>query len=112
MESYAISGQTAEKVANTLVHEFVCRYGAPLEIHSDQGRSFESVLFQQVCELLEIEKTRSAPYRPSSNGLVERFNGTLGKMLRCFAANNPTDWDVYLPALTAAYRSTCYGIYA
>ena len=108
MESYAINGQTAETVANTLVHEFVCRYGAPLEIHSDQGRAFESVLFQQVCELLEIEKTRSAPYRPSSNGLVERFNGTLGKMLRCFAVNNPTEWDVYLPALTAAYRSTIH----
>ena len=68
--------------------------------------NFESRLFQEICHLLEIKKTRSTPYRPQSNGLIERFNRTLGKMIRSFIASNIYDWDVHIPLLTAAYRST------
>ena len=80
IEAYAIPDQQAETVARRLVHDFIARFGVPLELHSDQGRNFESQLFQEICSLLEIKKTRSTPYRPQSNGLIERFNRTLGKM--------------------------------
>lgn len=36
---------TAQNVADKLVTEFICRYGTPLRIHTDQGREFESKLF-------------------------------------------------------------------
>lgn len=42
VEAYALPDQTAETVADKLVHEFCLRYGFPLEIHSDQGRNFET----------------------------------------------------------------------
>ena len=77
MEAYPIPDQQAETVARKLVNEFISRFGVPLEIHSDQGRNFESELFQHVCSELGITKTRTTPYRPSSNGLVERFNRIL-----------------------------------
>ena len=108
MESYPLPDQKAETVAQTLVNEFICRYGAPLEINMDHGRNFQNAIFQQTCNLFGAKTTRSTPYHPSSNGLIERFNGTLAKMLRCFTAENPTQWDLYLPALTAAYRSTVH----
>ena len=76
-----------------------------MEIHTDQGRNFESDLFQEVCHLLDIHKTRTAPYHPSSNGLVERFNQTLARLIRCYVDDNQGDWDLHLPLLTAAYRS-------
>ena len=56
-----------EFVAGVVVREFVARFGCPLEIHTDQGRNFESVLFKEMCELLEIGKTRNTSYRPSAN---------------------------------------------
>ncbi len=105
VEGYPLPDQTAETVARTLVHEFVCRFGAPLELHSDQGRNFESSLFSEVCKLMEIRKTRSTPYHPESNGLVERFNRTLASMIRCQVEDNIDDWDLQIPLLTAAYRS-------
>ena len=105
VEAYALPDQTAATTANTLVYQFISKYGIPLEIHTDQGRNFESDLFQEVCHLLDIHKTRTAPYHPSSNGLVERFNQTLARLIRCYVDDNQGDWDLHLPLLTAAYRS-------
>ncbi|XP_060596675.1 protein NYNRIN-like [Ruditapes philippinarum] len=108
MEAYAIPNQNAENVSHKLVMEFISRYGIPLELHSDQGRNFESDLFKEVLNLLEIKKTRTTAYRPSSNGLIERFNGTLGKMIQKYINSNPINWDKHINLLLAAYRSTVH----
>ena len=67
VECYALSDQTAERFARTLVSEFIVRFRCPLELHSDQGRNFESRMFKEVCDLLKIVNTRTTPYRPSAN---------------------------------------------
>ena len=54
------------------MREVVCRYGVPLELHSDQGRNFESTVFAEMCSLLGIGKTRTTPYHPQSDGMVRR----------------------------------------
>lgn len=106
MEAYAIPHQHADMVAQKLVMEFIARFGIPLELHTDQGKNFESDLFKSVCKLLQINKTRTTAYHPSSNGLIERFNKTLGGMIKTFVNKNVTDWDQYLSLLLAAYRTT------
>ena len=108
VEAYPIPDQTAETVAHRIVYEFISRFGCPLDIHSDQGTNYESKLFQEVCRLLEINKTRSSPYHAQSNGGVERFNRTLLDMIAAYVNENHTDWDIHLPLLTAAYRSSTH----
>ena len=72
-EAFALPNQEAEVVARAFVEGFACRYGIPQELHTDQGRNFESRLLKEVCRLLEIRKTRTTPLRPQSDGMVERF---------------------------------------
>ena len=108
VEAYPLPDQQAETVAQQLVMEFIARLGCPLELHSDQGRNFQSVLFAELNHLLGITRTRTSPYHPSGNGLVEKFNQTLGRMILSFIDLNKSDWDLYLPLLTAAYRSTVH----
>ena len=103
IEAYAVPDFSAKTVAEKLVFEFFSRFGVPLDLHSDQGRNYESTLFKEVCKLLDINKTRSSAYHPESNGMCERFNRTLLDMIAVYT--NQTDWDVYLHMLTAAYRS-------
>ncbi len=42
VEAFPVPDQGAETTAKTLVYEFISRFGAPLELHTDQGRNFES----------------------------------------------------------------------
>ena len=92
-------------MAKILVEEIVTRYGVPIYIHSDQGSQFESALFQEMCRLLGIRKTRTTPYHPKSDGMVERFNRTLVTMLSGYVNEHQSDWDVYIPYVMMAYRS-------
>lgn len=107
-EAYAVPNHTAMTVADKLLTEFICCYGTPRQIHTDQGREFESELFKALCEKLGIEKTRTNPYRPQSDGLVERFNRTLIQMLSAFVNEKKNDWDDHLPYLMMAYRATVH----
>ena len=101
-EAYAIPRQDAEMVAEVLVNEFVCRFGVPLELHSDQGTNFESAVFKEMCRLLGIRKTRTAPLHPQSDGMVERYNRTLKTQLSLFVEEHQRDWDKHVPMLLMA----------
>ena len=108
VKAYPLIDQTAQTVADTLVTQWVCRYGMPLVIHNDQGRNYESILFKEMCRLLDIEKTRTSRYRPQSDGLVERVNRTLRQMLRAVVSDFGSDWDDHLPYILLVYRSTVH----
>ena len=67
-----------------------------------------SSLMCQLCRLFNIKKLNTTPYHPKANGLVENFNGTLSKMLKCYAQEEPTDWDRHIPYVLFAYRESIY----
>lgn len=107
-EAFPIPNQEAKTVAKVLVEGWVCRLGAPRTVHTDQGRNFESTLFKEMCQLLNIHKTRTTPYHPQSDGMVERFNRTLLSMLSLFVEENQSNWDALLPYVMLAYRSSVH----
>ncbi|KAL7848366.1 hypothetical protein AOLI_G00230840 [Acnodon oligacanthus] len=96
----------APMVAEVLTAEWVCRYGVPQTLHSDQESNFESDVFRRMCELLGIKKTHTTPFRPQSDGQVERFNATLQKILATTAERCRWDWDLMTPLAVMAYRAT------
>ena len=107
-EAIALPDISAATVASAFVDVFVCRYGAPISLHTDQGPQFTSQLFTHVCDLLGIYKTRTSPYRPQSDGLVERMNRTLAAMLSVHVDSHHSDWDVHLQRCSFAYRSSVH----
>ena len=44
------------------------------------------------------------PYHTQANELVERFSGTLKKMLKAYAVSVPLKWDDHLPYVLFAYK--------
>lgn len=107
-DSFAMPNMEAQTVAKILVEEVFAKLGVPRILHSDQGRQYESNLFQELCALLHIEKTRTSPYHPQSDGMVERFNKTLATMLSAYVNDHQTNWDESLPYVMQAYRSAVH----
>ena len=107
-EAYPMKDMEAQTVACILVNEFICRLGVPDTIHTDQGRNFESKLIKELCQMLGIKKTRTTPYHPQSDGMVERFNRTLLNMLSIVVGEDEMSWDLQLPLLLLAYRTSVH----
>lgn len=108
MEAYPIPNQEAITVAEKLVDEMFCRFSLPDQLHSDQGKQFESTLLREICKLLNIKKTRTTPYHPQCDGLVERFNRTLLSMLATTTKNDPFNWEGRLRKVCFAYNSSVH----
>lgn len=87
------------------MNEVIGRWGCPLDLHSDQGRNYESHIFAELCRLLEIRKTRTSAGNPRCNGQTERFNRTLLRMIKAYLKGQQRDWDKNLGCLAAAYRT-------
>jgi len=87
------------------VDNWVARYGAPAVITTDQGRQFEGSLFKALSNLLGSAKTRTSPYHPASNGLIERWHRTLKTAITC--KGNARGWLDALCVVLLGLR-TCY----
>ena len=90
-EAYPIPNQEATTITSKLTDEFFFCFSPPEQLHSDQGRNFESAVIAEVCKLLGVAKTRTTPYHPQSDGLVERFNRTLLDMLATAVHEQPVE---------------------
>ena len=106
VECVPLPSQIAEVMARAAIDEFFSRFGCPLQLFSDQGRNFESKLFEALCDALQIHKTRTTPYRPSANGQSERFNRTLMDAVRCFQGKSQNKWDQHVQQIAGAIRAS------
>ena len=106
VEAWALVRHTAADVAGVLVRDYFSRYGAPERIHTDQGSEFTSKLMKSICQLWNIKKTRTAPYTPWSDGMVERCNRTILGMIAHYVGQSRDDWDEHLWSVVMAYNAT------
>ena len=107
-EAYPLKDKTAPSVADVLMDIWLPRYGFPEFLHSDQGKEFENAMIHTLSELLGTVKTKTTPYHPCSDGLVEHFNRTLLAMLAMFVSREHDNWDDLLPFMMLAYNTTVH----
>lgn len=69
---------------------------------TDQGRQFESVLFQEFAKIMGISKLRTSPYHPAANGLIERQHRTIKAAIKCHTVSN---WVKALPTVLLGLRT-------
>lgn len=100
--------QSAKQVARQLWDHYFCVYGFPDRIHSDQGANFESQLIREMLQVAGVKKSRTTAYHPMGNGTAERFNRTLGNMIRSLPPRSKEKWSQLLQTLTFAYNCTAH----
>ncbi len=94
-EAVPLRSITARAVAEGLWSIF-SRTSVPEKMLSDQGGQFCGKVVGELSKMLGIERVRTSPYHPQTNGTVERFHGTLKSILgKC--VDEGKDWVEQLP---------------
>jgi len=106
LEAWPIPNQETKTIAKTLLNELFFHFSLPDQILSDQGQQFESRVMEELCKLLQIEKSRTAPYHPQGDGLVERANCILLSILSKVVDEHKETWEVYLRPICMAYNTS------
>ncbi|GBN33296.1 Pro-Pol polyprotein, partial [Araneus ventricosus] len=102
-EALPLTSLTAKATCEALLTIFM-RTGVPNVIASDNGTNFNASLTQEFEKRMGSSPRFSTPLHPESNGLVERFNQTLKKMLHHVILEEPRSWHTKIPFVLWAYR--------
>ncbi|KAG2944156.1 hypothetical protein C6341_g13158 [Phytophthora cactorum] len=81
-EAFAVKKLDSVTFVEVMVNGVVARHGIPPKLLSAYGSNFTSEVANSFYQTLGIKKLYGAAYHPQTQGLVERFNGTLIGMLR------------------------------
>ena len=65
----------------------------PTKVLTDNGSEFRCGQFNEALSSFGIRHIYSTPYKPSSNGLVERSNRTTIQLLKGLIRENVEAWD-------------------
>ena len=80
-EAVPTSRITAKDIAKFVFNNIYCRFGVPLEIISNRGLGFRGDLVKELMGKLGVKYRHSTPYYPQCNGLVEKINGMICKII-------------------------------
>ena len=100
---------TTQVITDWLQETIICRFGSPKEIMTDRGSQLESKDCVEWMKSAGIDHLLSTPYHHQTNGVVERFNGTLEGRLRT-SAESTNEWDEVLEKSLLSYRTTIHSV--
>ena len=106
VQAYVTQNQTARTTARELYNEYFSVFGFPQRLMSDQGTGFTSKVIAAMCSLLGIEKIRTTPYHPQSNGSAERVHQMLRRMIGKLDPEKCQKWLAHLGSVLIAYNAT------
>ncbi|XP_018362821.1 PREDICTED: uncharacterized protein LOC108761002 [Trachymyrmex cornetzi] len=67
VEAVPLKNIRSKTIAEAFLNQIISRHGVPLEVHTDQGRNFESRVFRELSHILGIKKTRTTPLHPQTS---------------------------------------------
>ena len=94
-----LSSARAEFLHRGLWDKWFSIFGIPSTLRSDQGQNVDGNVIKELCENLEIKKTRSSPYHPEGNGAAERAIGSIKTLVSLMCESRKIiieEWDILI----------------
>lgn len=108
-ECVDLPDEKASTVASKFLQYWICRFGVPKVVITDQGTVFMSEVFSRMASSLGISLIRSTVYHPQGNAPVESFHRTLKKGLKQIQLEGlDTTIADALQLVCYSYRSTIH----
>ena len=106
VQAFITKKHTARMIARVLYHNYFSVFGFPQCLMSDQGMEFCGKVIVAMCSLLGVEKIRTMPYHPQTNGSAERVHQTLQRMIGKLDPEKRKKWPAHIGSIIIAYNST------
>ena len=107
-EAIPIPNKSKGTIEQVFMTEIVSRYGIPHVLVTDGGGEFVNGPFRKFLAEYGIEHRITSPYHPQSNGMTERFNGTIQKLILKLSGGRANKWSEFVSEALLAYRA-CTG---
>ena len=106
VQAFVTKNHTARTMARVLYNNYFSVFGFPQHLMSDQGTEFCGKVIAAMCSLLGVEKIRTTPYHPQTNGSAERVHQTLQQMIGKLDPEKRKKWPAHIGSIVIAYNST------
>ncbi len=88
-----LKDKTATRVAHALVTQVLCSHSSPHVLLSDNGTEFRSAVLNEICIQFNIRQAFITAYHPAANGLAERANRKILRVLRPIVNDLHDNWE-------------------
>jgi hypothetical protein len=107
-EAVAVPNKLAETIASVLMERIIPVHTCPRIVISDRGTEYNNAIIGHLTKLMGVNHIKSSPYRPQTNGKIERWHRFMVDSLSKLLLTDPdqTSWTKYLPCLLMAYRTS------
>jgi transposase InsO family protein len=97
IELYPMQALTAKAAAKAL-HQWMCRYGRPRNILTDNASQFQGE-YESTLKVLGIRNEKIHPYSHEENAIVERANREIIRHLRniLYETKIHKEWEDHIP---------------
>ena len=106
IQAFVTNNHTAHTTARVLYNNFFSVFRFPQKLMLDQGTEFTRDVIATMCKLLGIEKIRTMPYHPETNGSAERVHQTLQRMIGKLDPEKCQKWPEHIGSVLIAYNAT------
>lgn len=97
----------AASIADAFTKKFLCIYGAPKALLTDQGANFLSSLMRNLTRRFNIQHFRTTAYHPQSNGSIERSHHVLMEYLKVHV-DKEENWDQFIELAIFSYNTSVH----
>ena len=106
VQAYMTKNHMAYTTARVLYNNYFSVFGFLQRLMSDQGTEFIGDMIAALCKLLGIQKIRTTPYHPQSNGSAERVHQTLQRMIGKLDLEKRRKWPLHIGSMLITYNAT------
>jgi transposase InsO family protein len=109
-EAVPIPDHSESVVTSAFLRSWICRFGVPRVVITDNDKTFMGAMFQRVAQWLGITTLRTTVYHPEGNAPVESFHRVLRKGLSRLRMTSrvPVVFDEALQLSLMGYRLTVH----
>lgn len=97
----------ATTVAEAFINHFICKYGSPRIVLTDEGRNFISGLMNRVAKRFRIKKLQATAFRPQSNCSLERSHHVSGEYLKQYT-DREQECDRWINMAMLSYNTSVH----